>query len=193
MTVFQEISRLFKISATAARSAHSVGCAVYTKLPEHVKEILKPLQNSKYTVSSASQRSPLPLPSPIYRTKYAKTFNHWVTSWTCFLINLLIGETSKQVLIKSTGYRLHMSEVVVYVHLYLCGLFTDFYLKVYSACKPLVRRDTNTALHLLPHLIVCVLTESEDNRVPVLTEILSIIEAEPSNEENAIQPSAELQ
>ncbi|KAB7496008.1 Serine/threonine-protein kinase ATR [Armadillidium nasatum] len=157
----QEILRIYKIGPTSSRNAASVGHIVYSKLSSNIQEILKPLQTSKYTISSASQRSPSNFPSPIYRSRYSKTFNHWVINWTCSLIEMVTGNIAKQ---------------------------------VYASCKPLVRRDTTTALRILPPLIVCILTEDRPNQIPVATEFLSVIGAEEQiDPHDKFHPSKELQ
>lgn len=48
-------------------------------------------------------------------------------------------------------------------------------LQVFSACKPILRRDTTTAIYILPHILVCVLREAADHHEQILTEVLAVM------------------
>nr|XP_045585132.1 serine/threonine-protein kinase atr-like isoform X1 [Procambarus clarkii] len=47
--------------------------------------------------------------------------------------------------------------------------------EIFSACKPILRRDTTTAMYLLPSILVCVLRESAHHHDKILTEILAVM------------------
>lgn len=96
----QEIIKIYKIappSPKATSSSNTLGNIVYSKLPSNVQEMLKPLQNSKYIVLQDNRMNNQALPCPLYKSKYSKNFNRWVTAWSCSLIELLCGDVSKPV------------------------------------------------------------------------------------------------
>lgn len=48
-------------------------------------------------------------------------------------------------------------------------------LQVFSACKPILRRDTTTAIYLLPSILICVLCEAPDHQQQITTEVLAVM------------------
>lgn len=47
--------------------------------------------------------------------------------------------------------------------------------QVFSACKPILRRDTTTAMYLLQPVLVCALRESEQHHETILKEVLAVM------------------
>ncbi|KAG7176083.1 serine/threonine-protein kinase atr-like [Homarus americanus] len=47
--------------------------------------------------------------------------------------------------------------------------------QIFNVCKPILRRDTTTAMYLLPSILVCVLRESADHHNQILTEVLAVM------------------
>ncbi|KAK4295114.1 hypothetical protein Pmani_032299 [Petrolisthes manimaculis] len=104
-----EVTRLYGIRESGSREATPIGSQAWEKLSYHLQEIIYPLLTSKYMLSTGNN-----LPSLIFGSDKAKTFQQWLTSWECSLVDLLQGERASQ---------------------------------VFSACKPILRRDTTTAVH----------------------------------------------
>ncbi|XP_076061506.1 serine/threonine-protein kinase atr-like isoform X2 [Oratosquilla oratoria] len=54
----------------------------------------------------------------------------------------------------------------------------SYAMQMFSVCRPIMRRDTTTAIFLLPHIFVSVLCDSSKSYKPILTEVLAIISHE---------------
>ncbi|KAK4329487.1 hypothetical protein Pmani_000169 [Petrolisthes manimaculis] len=137
-----EVTRLYGIRESGSREATPIGSQAWEKLSYHLQEIIYPLLTSKYTLSTGNNRSSVTLPSPIFGSDKAKTFQQWLTSWECSLVDLLQGERASQ---------------------------------VFSACKPILRRDTTTAIYLLPSILICMLCETSDHHQQITTQVLSVM------------------
>ncbi|KAK4323288.1 hypothetical protein Pmani_005988 [Petrolisthes manimaculis] len=137
-----EVTRLYGIRESGSGEATPIGSQAWEKLPYHLQEIIYPLLTSKYMLSTGNNRSSVTLPSPIFGSDKAKTFQQWLTSWECSLVDLLQGERASQ---------------------------------VFSACKPILRRDTTTAIYLLPSILICMLCETSDHHQQITTQVLSVM------------------
>ncbi|KAK4323443.1 hypothetical protein Pmani_005864 [Petrolisthes manimaculis] len=137
-----EVTRLYGIRESGSREATPIGSQAWEKLSYHLQEIIYPLLTSKYMLSTGNNRSSVTLPSPIFGSDKAKTFQQWLTSWECSLVDLLQGERASQ---------------------------------VFSACKPILRRDTTTANYLLPSILICMLCETSDHQQQITTQVLSVM------------------
>ncbi|XP_030832739.1 serine/threonine-protein kinase ATR-like [Strongylocentrotus purpuratus] len=78
----QEMLQIFECRGV---SKDGPGRQLWQRFPEHIQEILSPLQNTKYIPSAASAISKVTV-HPIYRSKKAKTFKDWVCTWTSYLV-----------------------------------------------------------------------------------------------------------
>ncbi|KAK4302007.1 hypothetical protein Pmani_025877 [Petrolisthes manimaculis] len=87
----QEVTRLYGIRESGSREATPIGSQAWEKLSYHLQEIIYPLLTSKYTLSTGNN-----LPSLIFGSDKAKTFQQWLTSWECSLVDLLQGERASQ-------------------------------------------------------------------------------------------------
>ncbi|KAK3852062.1 hypothetical protein Pcinc_041331, partial [Petrolisthes cinctipes] len=152
----QEVTRLYGIRESGSGEATPIGSQAWEKLPYHLQEIICPLLTSKYTLSTGNNRSSVTLPSPIFGSGKAKTFQQWLTSWECSLVDLLQGERASQ---------------------------------VFSACKPILRRDTTTAIYLLPSILICVLCETSDHQQQITTEVLSVMNQLQEKDKDEAAPS----
>ncbi|KAK4325336.1 hypothetical protein Pmani_004090 [Petrolisthes manimaculis] len=137
-----EVTRLYGIRESGSGEATPIGSQAWEKLPYHLQEMIYPLLTSKYTLSTGNNRSSVTLPSPIFGSDKAKTFQQWLTSWECSLVDLLQGERASQ---------------------------------VFSACKPILCRDTTTAIYLLPSILICMLCETSDHHHQITTQVLSVM------------------
>ncbi|KAK4290974.1 hypothetical protein Pmani_036168 [Petrolisthes manimaculis] len=137
-----EVTRLYGIRESGSGEATPIGSQAWEKLSYHLQEMIYPLLTSKYTLSTGNNRSSVTLPSPIFGSDKAKTFQQWLTSWECSLVDLLQGERASQ---------------------------------VFSACKPILRRDTTTAIYLLPSILICMLCETSDHHHQITTQVLSVM------------------
>ncbi|KAK4291993.1 hypothetical protein Pmani_035207 [Petrolisthes manimaculis] len=138
----QEVTRLYGIRESGSREATPIGSQAWEKLSYHLQEMIYPLLTSKYTLSTGNNHSSVTLPSPIFGSDKAKTFQQWLTSWECSLVDLLQGERASQ---------------------------------VFSACKPILHRDTTTAIYLLPSILICMLCETSDHHHQITTQVLSVM------------------
>ncbi|KAK4311357.1 hypothetical protein Pmani_017133 [Petrolisthes manimaculis] len=138
----QEVTRLYGIRESGSRETTPIDSQAWEKLSYHLQEIIYPLLTSKYMLSTGNNRSSVTLPSPIFGSDKAKTFQQWLTSWECSLVDLLQGERASQ---------------------------------VFSACKPILRRDTTTAIYLLPSILICMLCETSDHHHQITTQVLSVM------------------
>lgn len=57
--------------------------------------------------------------------------------------------------------------------------------QVFSVCKPILRRDTTTAMYLLPSILVCVLCEAQHHHSHVLDEVLAVMNHMQEKEDNS--------
>ncbi|KAK4307814.1 hypothetical protein Pmani_020447 [Petrolisthes manimaculis] len=92
-----EVTRLYGIRESGSREATPIGSQAWEKLSYHLQEMIYPLLTSKYMLSTGNNRSSVTLPSPIFGSDKAKTFQQWLTSWECSLVDLLQGERASQV------------------------------------------------------------------------------------------------
>ncbi|KAK4300605.1 hypothetical protein Pmani_027190 [Petrolisthes manimaculis] len=137
-----EVTRLYGIRESGSGEATPIGSQAWEKLSYHLQEMIYPLLTSKYMLSTGNNRSSVTLPSPIFGSDKAKTFQQWLTSWECSLVDLLQGERASQ---------------------------------VFSACKPILRRDTTTANYLLLSILICMLCETSDHHHQITTQVLSVM------------------
>ncbi|XP_041465563.1 serine/threonine-protein kinase ATR-like [Lytechinus variegatus] len=78
----QEMLQIFECRNV---SKDGPGRQLWQRFPEHIQEILSPLQTTKYIPSAASSISKVTV-HPIYRSKKVKTFKDWVCTWTSYLV-----------------------------------------------------------------------------------------------------------
>lgn len=97
----QEVTRLYGIRESGSEEATAVGSRAWEQLRYHLQEIIHPLLTSKYTVATSSGRPTLALPSPIFGSPFATSFQQWLTSWECSLVEMLKGERASQVSAKT--------------------------------------------------------------------------------------------
>ncbi|KAK4322148.1 hypothetical protein Pmani_007100 [Petrolisthes manimaculis] len=69
-----EVTRLYGIRESGSREPTPIGSQAWEKLSYHLQEIIYPLLTSKYTLSTGNNRSSVTLPSPIFGSDKAKTF-----------------------------------------------------------------------------------------------------------------------
>ena len=145
----QELLRIHEIKAVKDFSKNitlTVGNQVWAMLPEHVRELLLPLYNSRYCLSGAKSVRPSIAHDafwpPFYGTSNAQDFKKWLTDWMIQLLNLVEDEKDYE---------------------------------VFSVCKPIFKRDLNTALHLLPSVIMSILLHSPHHHSKVATEVLAVM------------------
>lgn len=93
----QEVTRLYGIRESGSEEATAVGSKAWEQLRYHLQEIIHPLLTSKYTLSTGSGRPSPALSSPIFGSPHAMSFQQWLTSWECSLIDMLKSERATQV------------------------------------------------------------------------------------------------
>ncbi|KAF2357789.1 Phosphatidylinositol 3-/4-kinase catalytic domain [Trinorchestia longiramus] len=142
-------------------SCSDIGSQVWRSLPSHVQHLLGPLQSSKYIISGA---------------KTARSPAHTETDW-------LPVFGSKD----ATSFKVWMTTWMVRL-LDLVEDENDF--EVFSVCKPIFRRDTNTALHILPHLVMSVLLHSPKHHAKVATEVLAVLAGSENSSSIPVLPES---
>ncbi|XP_050687762.1 serine/threonine-protein kinase ATR-like isoform X2 [Eriocheir sinensis] len=93
----QEVTRLYGIRESGSEETTAVGSKAWEQLRYHLQEIIHPLLTSKYTLSTGSGRPTPALSSPIFGSPHATSFQQWLTSWECSLIDMLKSERATQV------------------------------------------------------------------------------------------------
>lgn len=129
------------------------GCEVWQALPPHVQDLLLPLYNSKYVISGAdAPRSTTALHADWLPVFGTKEANTFKSWITNWMTKLL-----------------HIVE-------------NDNDYAMFSVCKSIFRRDINTALHILPPLVMSILLQSPQHHAKIATEVLAVLKGTKRND-----------
>ena len=136
----QELIQIYEI--TDDPEQNSPGSRIWKKFAEEVQEIISPLLNSRYMITTKYDYSSLH--KPIYRGgRKGMVYNSWVCTLSGYLGSLVEQEKTQH---------------------------------VFSACRGVVRSDSQVALHVLPYAILHVLLEGNVDYITEITnEILAVL------------------
>ena len=148
----QELLRIYKIEEKSeSKGQISLGNEVWCLLPTYIRDVIQPFYNSRYTITGANTPRP-------------NIANDII--WTP-----LYGSCNVQT------FRQWLTEWMI-VLLNLVEDDKDY--NIFNVCKPIFKRDLNTALHLLFPLIISILVNSPHHHTKIATEILAVTGSERS-------------
>lgn len=183
----QECLKIYGCSSTSSKQVTNV--KLWNSFPDYYKEILVPLQTSKYEIHSYDNLGALKTPIILNESS---TYEEWVYKWCAYLISKIgthfSTSSNNNDVIKSTG----TSDII---DLTGCsGNSIDKELRVFPKLQFITRFNVNVAFFILPYVIIKMIIQSSSNEIieQIFDEIMSVIQLRMLIEKKNPSPSKQL-
>ena len=124
------------------------------KLPEQIREIIRPLQSTRYTVENELS---VKVSHLVFSDCYDSTVQKWAYSWSTFLLSFL----PKEMVVGEKNLNVH---------------------DMFAVCKMAMSRDMKCMMLFLPRLLLyAILASNGENLTKIYEEMISIIRYDGSN------------
>lgn len=186
----QECLKIYGCSGTPGSSSKSIvpqNAKLWNTFPDYFKEILVPLQTSKYEIHSFDNLGALKTPIVLSE---CTTYEEWVYKWCAYLISKIGSHFSTNNannantgLIDLTTPSANSSSPSL-----------DKELRVFPKLQFITRFNVNVALFILPYVIIKMIIENSSNEIieQIFEEIMSVIQLRMLVEKKATSPTKQL-
>jgi serine/threonine-protein kinase ATR len=156
----QECLKIYGCSLTSSNQKKIENSKLWNSFPDYFKEILVPLQTSKYEIKSFDNLGSLK--TPIILSE-CKSYEEWIYKWCAYLISKIDTHFSKTVLESQTSAT-------------SCS-HTDRELKVFPKLQFINRFNVNVSLFILPYVIIKMIIYSKSEIIEqIYEEMMSVIQ-----------------
>lgn len=181
----QECLKIYGCSSTSSKQVSNI--KLWNSFPDYYKEILVPLQTSKYEIHSYDNLGALKTPIILNESS---TYEEWVYKWCAYLISKIGTHFST-----SNNSNDVLGSTADIIDVTNCsGVSTDKELRVFPKLQFITRFNVNVAFFILPYVIIKMIIQSSSNEIieQIFEEIMSVIQLRMLIEKKNASPNKQL-